>query len=144
MEDGRVGFSGPGRYPAPVDFVYGDVFALEVCWCAGARSLRRLEWWREGCLRRHVTTWKIECRDSGLESVSSWDGSALLVVVLEMLCEEPVWAGFMRCKTCFAFFGLADLGNDAVATCLVVLRSWLGTAVSLDMAALHAAVGESV
>jgi hypothetical protein len=64
--------------------------------------------------------------------------------VLDVFCEESIRASLVVCKTRLAFFSLADLGDDAVAACLVVLCSWLGAVVSLDMAALSAAVGESM
>ena len=78
-------------------------------------------------------------------SVSSWDGTSLvLVLVLEVLGEVSVGTCFVRCQTSFAFIRLADLVDDPVAAVLVVLCTRLGTSVPLDVTALRAAVCESV
>ena len=54
--------------------------------------------------------------------VSSWDGSgALLVVVLDVLCEISVGTRSVCRKSYFAFFALADLVDDALTARLVVL-----------------------
>jgi hypothetical protein len=68
----------------------------------------------------------------------------MLVLVLEVFCEESIRASLVVCKTRLAFFSLADLGDDAVAACLVVLCSWLGLAVALYVAALCAPICKSV